>query len=37
VPRLAVCVWPDGTAVVFPGPLGTCASLGLHPAAAGGH
>jgi len=34
VPKLAVCVSHDGTAVVFPGPLGTCASLGLHPAAA---
>ena len=34
VPRLAVCVWHDGTAVVFPGPLGTCVRLGLHPAAA---
>jgi hypothetical protein len=34
VPPLAVCVWHGGTAVVFPGPSGTCASLGLHPAAA---
>src|SRR5262249_8899841 len=30
VPRLAVCVWHDGTAVVFPGPFGTCVRLGLH-------
>ena len=34
VPRLAVCVRHDGTAVVFPGPVGTCATLGLHQAAA---
>ena len=34
VPRLAVCVWHNGTAVVFPGPKGTCVRLGLHPAAA---
>jgi len=33
-PRLAVCVWRGGAAAVFPGPRGTCASLGLHPAAA---
>jgi hypothetical protein len=35
VPRLAVCVWHHGEAVVFPGPPGTCVRLGLHPAAAG--
>jgi hypothetical protein len=33
VPRLAVCIWKDGTAAVFPGPRGTCARLDL-PAAA---
>ena len=35
VPPLAICVWHDGTAAVFPGPPETCARLGLHPAAAG--
>jgi hypothetical protein len=30
---LVVCIWSDGTAAVFPGPRGTCASLDL-PAAA---
>jgi hypothetical protein len=33
VPHLVVCIWSDGTAAVFPGPRGTCASLDL-PAAA---
>jgi hypothetical protein len=33
VPHLVVCIWSDGTAAVFPGPGGTCASLDL-PAAA---
>jgi hypothetical protein len=34
VPNLEVCVWHHGTAVVFPGPVGTCATLGLPRAAA---
>ena len=34
VPNLEVCVWHGGTAVVFPGPAGTCATLGLPRAAA---
>jgi hypothetical protein len=32
-PPLVACVWRDGTAAVFPGRQGTCATLGL-PAAA---
>ena len=34
VPTLQVCVWHDGTAVVFPGPSDTCSILGLPRAAA---
>lgn len=34
-PHLVACVWPGGTAAIFPGHRGTCAKLGL-PAAAGG-
>jgi hypothetical protein len=33
-PQLVACVWPGGTAAIFPGQRGTCAKLGL-PAAAG--
>lgn len=32
LPELAVCALPSGLIAVFPGGLGTCASLGLSPA-----
>jgi hypothetical protein len=35
-PQLVVCVWPGGTAAIFPGHPGTCAKLGLPAAARGG-
>jgi len=35
-PRLVACVWPGGTAAIFPGYRGTCAKLGLPAAARGG-
>jgi len=35
-PHLVACVWPGGTAAIFPGHRGTCAKLGLPAAARGG-
>jgi hypothetical protein len=35
-PNLVACVWPGGTAAIFPGHRGTCAKLGLPAAARGG-
>ena len=35
-PPLVACVWPGGTAAIFPGHRGTCAKLGLSAAARGG-
>jgi len=32
-PHLVACVWPDGTAAIFPGKAGTCHKLGLQAAA----
>lgn len=35
IPHLVPCVWPDGTAAVFPGHRATCRKLDLQAAAGG--